>query len=133
MSDECYSRKVKDLKCKREKSDKKGEKKKKQKKEEMNQGEEVEEDNEDEHIVFSAHEPSEIIFDDSEKGQFFNFDEYNVNNYSELDLPLLYYDWLGDSAMTSHVSNRREAFKTFRPLTGTRVSGVGNVKAEAKG
>ena len=132
MSDECYLRKAKDLKHKGEKSDKKG-KKKKQKRKEMSQGEEVEEDEEDEHIVFSAHEPLEIIFDDSEKGLFFNFDEHNVNNYSELDPPLLYYDWLCDSAMTSHVSNRHEAFKIFHLLTGTQVSGVGNVKAKAKG
>lgn len=46
--------------------------------------------------------------------------------------PFIYYDWLGDTATTSHVSNRREAFKMFHPLTDTTVSGVGNVKTEAK-
>ena len=108
--------------------------KKKQKKEEMNQGEKVEsEEDDNEHITFSLHEPSGIAFDNSEEGQFFNFDEFNVNNSSELNLPLLNYDWLGDSATTSHVSNRCEAFKTFHLLTGTTVSGVGNVKTKAKG
>ena len=102
--------------------------------EEMNQGEEVKnEEDDNEHITFSLHEPSGIAFDDSEEGQFFNFDKFNVNISSELNPPLLYYDWLGDSAMTSHVSNRCEAFKTFHPLTGTTVSGVGNVKTKAKG
>jgi hypothetical protein len=128
LTDDCYSKKAKDLKRKGEKGEKKG-KKKKQKKEEMNEGEEVE----DEQITFSLHEPSGIVFDDSEQGQFFNFDEPDVNNSSEFNPPLIFYDWLGDSATTSHVSNRREAFKTFHPLTGTKVSGVGNVKTEAKG
>jgi len=130
-SEDCYSKKAKDLKRKREKGDQKG-KNKKKKKEEMNQGEEVEEDDDEEHIVFCANaDSSEIILDESEEG--FNFDEQNVYNSNEYNPRLIYYDWLGDSATTSHVSNRREAFKTFRPLTDTKVSGVGNVKTEAKG
>jgi len=131
-TEDCFSKKAKDLKrnlkAKEGKGDKKG--KKKQKKEEMNQGEE---EDDDEHITFSLNEPSEFVFDDSEEGQFFNFDKSDVNNSSEYDTHLLYYDWLGDSATTSHVSNRREAFKTFHPLSGTKVSGVGNIKTEAKG
>jgi hypothetical protein len=71
------------------------------------------------------------IIDESEEG--FNFDEPDVYNSNEYNPRLIYYDWLGDSATTSHVCNRREAFKTFQPLTDTTVSGVGNVKAEAKG
>jgi hypothetical protein len=46
---------------------------------------------------------------------------------------LIYYNWLADSATTSHVTNRRDAFKTFKPLNGITVSGVGNVKAKAEG
>jgi hypothetical protein len=140
------------LKRKREKGDnsKKG-KNKKRKVEEMNQGlgevDEDIEDNEDEHIVFTLNRPpvfsfdrseslngsSDIVFDESKLGQFFNFEESDVSNSSEFNPRLIYYDWLGDSAMTSHVSNRRDAFKTFHPLTDTTVSGVGNVKTEAKG
>ena len=121
------------MKCKGEKEDRKGKKKKKKTKEEMNQGEEVEEEDEDEHITFSINESSKITFDESEEGQVFNFEESDVNNSSEYNPCLIYYDWLGDSATTSHVCNRHEAFKTFHPLTDTTVSGVRNVKTKAKG
>jgi Reverse transcriptase (RNA-dependent DNA polymerase)/gag-polypeptide of LTR copia-type/Integrase core domain/GAG-pre-integrase domain len=130
-TEECYSKKAKDLKRKREKGDKKGKKKKKT--EEMHQGEEIADDDEDEHITFNLNESPEIFLDESEEGQSFNFDEPDVINSSEYNPRLIYYDWLGDTATTSHVSNRRDAFKTFQPLTDTKVSGVGNVKAEAKG
>ena len=76
---------------------------------------------------------SKITFDESEEGQVFNVEESDVNNSSEYNPCLIYYDWLGDSATTSHVCNRCEAFKTFHPLTDTTVSGVGNVKTKAKG
>src|ERR1700678_4391783 len=105
--------------------------KKKNNKEEMNMGEEVEED-EEEHITFSVQVNNSLDISQVEDGQYFNFD-HDVTNYDEIDPRLIYYDWLGDCATTSHVCNRREAFKTFQPLTGTNVSGVGNVKAEAKG
>ena len=84
-------------------------------------------------ITFSINESSKITFDESEEGQVFNFEESDVNNSSEYNPCLFYYDWPGDSATTSHVCNRHEAFKTFHPLTDTTVSGVGNVKIEAKG
>ena len=131
-TEDCYSRKAKNLKQKREKGDGKGKDKKKKKKETTNQGEEVEEVDEEEHIAFSLNESLEILLDESEEGQAFNFDEpvYNSNEYNPR---LIYYDWLGDSATTSHVCNQRNAFKTFQPLIDTTVSGVGNVKAEAKG
>ena len=89
--------------------------------------------NTSEHITFNLNGSSEIILDESEEG--YNFDEPNVVNSksSEYNPCLIYYDWLGDSATTSHVCNQCEAFKTFQPLTGTRVSGVGNVKTEANG
>ena len=132
---ECYSRKAKELKRKREEEDGKGKGKgkgkKKKKKEEVNQGEDEEED--EEHITFSLNHTSDIQLDESEVGQAFNFDEPDIYNSNEYNPRLIYYDWLGDSASTSHVSNQREAFKTFQPLTGKMVSGVGNLKAEAKG
>jgi hypothetical protein len=81
-------RKVKDLKHKEkfngERSDVKGKKPmKKQRREEMNQGEEMGEENDNEHIVFALNELLKITFDDSEEGQFFNFDEPDVNDSSE--------------------------------------------------
>ncbi|KIJ98584.1 hypothetical protein K443DRAFT_28780, partial [Laccaria amethystina LaAM-08-1] len=33
------------------------------------------------------------------------------------------YNWLADSATTSHVCNRHEAFMSFHPLTATKVTG----------
>ena len=83
--------------------------------------------------MFSINQSSKITFDESEEGQVFNFEESDVNNFSEYNPCLINYDWLGDSATTSHVCNRCEAFKTFHPLTDTTVSGVGNVKTKAKG
>ena len=116
------------------KSNSKGKRpKKKPRRKEMNQGEKIEEKNDDKHIVFALNELSEITFDNSEEGQFFNFNEPDVNDSSESNPHLLYYDWLADSATTLHVSNRYEAFITFHPLTDTIVSGVGNVKTKAEG
>ena len=136
-SDDCYSRKAKELKRKREKGEGKGDgkekKKKKKKKEEMNQGEEVDDSDDEEHIVCYGDDSSQIVLDESEEGYNLPNNQSNVYNSHEYNLPLIYYDWLGDSATTSHVSNRRDAFKTFQPLAGTTVSGVGDVKAEAKG
>jgi hypothetical protein len=42
------------------------------------------------------------------------------------------YDWLADSAASSHVSNKRELFSKFEELN-TPVNGVGNAKTHAKG
>jgi hypothetical protein len=101
----------------------------------MNQGQEEEIDDEDdgEHVVFNLNGPSKILFDESEEGQMFNFEELDVNNSDEYNPRLIYYDWLGDSASTSHVANQRDAFKTFQLLADTIVSGVGDKKTKAKG
>jgi gag-polypeptide of LTR copia-type/Integrase core domain/GAG-pre-integrase domain len=132
-TEDCYSRKAKDIKRKREKGNEKGRKNKKQKREEMNQGEEDEDDDDDEHIAFNLEEISEIPLDISEIGQSFNFDEPDVLYSGEYNPCLIYYDWLGDCATTSHICNRREAFRTFQSITDTMVLGVGNVKTDAKG
>ena len=134
-TEDCYSRKAKNLKRKREQGGGKGKGKKKKKKEEMNMGETDEEDDEEEHVTCCLTDKnySEIPLDESEIGQAFNFDEIDVSYTGEYNPPLLYYDWLADSATTSHVSNQRDAFKTYQPLTDTNVSGVGNVKTKALG
>ncbi len=49
--------------------------------------------------------PGGIIFDSSEQGQNFNFENYDVTNYNGIDERTLYYDWLADSATTSHIVN----------------------------
>ena len=78
-------------------------------------------------------ESSKITFDSSEEGQAFNFDNPDVNNSDEFDSHLIFYNWLTDSATTSHVCNRCEAFTMFHPLTATTVTGVGNLETKAEG
>jgi len=128
---------VKDLKRKREaNADRSGGKKKrfgdKRKKEEANEEEEMDDDD-DEHIVFTTQVAgsSRISFDPSEEG--INFDEPDVSNSDEFDERLIFYNWLADSATTSHVCNQYEAFTSFHPLTATKVTGVGNLVTKAEG
>jgi hypothetical protein len=102
--------------------------KKKAKTEETSHVEEVEMDEE---ITFSLKEC--MVFDATEEGQHFNIQEYDSCNMNGIDEHILYYDWLADSATTSHVTNQREAFITYQPLEATTVAGVGNIKAKAEG
>ena len=137
MTENCFSRKAKELKCKQEgNAERSGNKKKrfsdKKKCEEVNEGEEKDDDD-DEHIVFTTQVAgsSKITFDPSEEG--INFDKPDVSNSNEYDSHLIFYNWLADSAMTSHICNRHEAFLRFHPLTATTVTGVGNLVTKAKG
>ena len=136
-TEDCYSKKARELKHKREtKAGGSGSKKKrfgdKKRREEANEGE-IMDDDDDEHIVFTTQVTgsSKIMFDPSEEG--INFDDHDVSNSDEYDSRLIYYNWLADSATTSHVCNRREAFTSFRPLTATTVTGVGNLVTKAEG
>ena len=136
-TEDCYSKKAKELKCKGEQRDDRNDRKRKRykgkKREEANEGEEINERNDDEHIVFTIEESNKIMFDSSEEGQVFNFDEPDVTNSDEFDDRLIFYNWLADSATTSHVCNRHEAFTSFHPLTATTVTGVGNLVTKAEG
>ena len=38
---------------------------------------------------------------------------------------LIYYDWLADMAMTSHIMHQREAFTNYTPMGNSSVTGVG--------
>jgi hypothetical protein len=57
-----------------------------------------------------------ITFDPLEHGQYFNFSNENVANYSVNDESTLYYDWLANSATTSHITNRHDTFITYEPI-----------------
>ena len=57
----------------------------------------------------------------------------NSSNPNEMDERLIYYNWLADSATTSHVSNAREMFTNFQLLQKAAVTGVGNTSAQAEG
>jgi hypothetical protein len=52
--------------------------------------------------------PGGITFDSSKQGQHFNFEDHDVTNYNGIDECTLYYDWLADSATTSHIINLLE-------------------------
>jgi hypothetical protein len=81
-------------------------KKKKAKINETNEGEDDDDDNE--HIVLLSKEDKmklPFTFDSSEEGQYFNINQSNVNSQSAIDEHLIYYNWLADSATTSHVTN----------------------------
>jgi len=54
---------------------------------------------------------------------------------SESGETLLWYDWLADSAATSHVTNQRNAFKTYEPFKNGKgeVHGVGDIATRAEG
>jgi hypothetical protein len=57
-----------------------------------------------------------ITFDALEHGQFFNFNNKNVANSSINDERTLYYDWLANSATTSHITNQCDTFVTYEPI-----------------
>jgi hypothetical protein len=74
-----------------------------------------------------------ITFNTSKCGQFFNFDNENVTNSSINDEHTLYYDWLADSATTSHITNQRDTFMTYEPIQNTPITGVRGLQAQAEG
>jgi hypothetical protein len=77
--------------------------------------------------------PRGITFDASEDGQFFNFSNNNVTDYSVNDESTLYYDWLADSATTSHITNWHDTFVTYESIQDTPITGVGRLQAQAVG
>ena len=60
----------------------------------------------------------------------FNFDSYDP--FVDDDKRLLYYNWMADSATTSHVTNMRNAFSKFESLIKP-ISGVDNAIMYASG
>ena len=63
----------------------------------------------------------------------YNYDSYDQADLNKIDERLIYYDWLADTATTSHVSNCFEAFRSFKLLNEAKVTGVGNTFAQVKG
>ena len=75
---------------------------------------------------------NEIVFSTSEIADECILNQCNPLSVEENDDLLSFYDWLADSATTSHVTNMRDAFTTFQPLIKS-VSGVGNAQTRAEG
>jgi len=68
------------------------------------------------------------MYDDAE---YHNFD--HVPSPTEIDLRLIYYEWLADSGATSHITHRRDAFDTYQSISAVPIAGVGGAKAHAIG
>jgi hypothetical protein len=83
---------------------------------------------ESELIMFVGEE--KVVFDPDEEGS--GFEEYVATN-GEIDECVIWYDWLADSVMTSHVTNQRSVLVDYRPANGTSVAGVSNVSANMEG
>ena len=84
--------------------------------------------------------PSERLLEQKErerererKEEKYNFDNYDACNADANDERLIYYDWLADSATTSHITHQREAFINYTPLGNISITGVGGKKAVIAG
>ena len=74
-----------------------------------------------------------ILFDPSnDEGKFYNFD-VPMSTTNAIDKQLIYYDWLADSATTSHITNWHNAFITYESLTNKVVCSVSNKLAHMVG
>ena len=56
----------------------------------------------------------------------YNYNSYNLADLNKINERLVYYDWLANSATTSHISNCLEAFRSFKSLMKAKVTGIGN-------
>jgi len=65
--------------------------------------------------------------------ELYNFDAFNACNARGNDEHLIYYNWLADSAMTSHSSHQCNTFMTYTSLGNTSVTGVGGKEATIAG
>ena len=75
--------------------------------------------------------PSSSFLNDDEEGYNFNSDK--TYTMSQINEPLIYYDWFGDSATSCHVTNRRDIFVTYEKLQNTSMIGVGKLRTKAEG
>jgi hypothetical protein len=62
-----------------------------------------------------------------------NFDTFDACNLGGIDECLIYYEWLADSATTSHITHQQEAFTTYEPLGSSSITGVGGKEAKIAG
>jgi hypothetical protein len=71
----------------------------------------------EEHIAFSV------------KEELYNFNTHDTCNVEGMDERLIFYDWMADSATSSHVTHQHEAFTTYTPITNKLVTCVGGKEA----
>jgi hypothetical protein len=74
----------------------------------------------------------QISFIAEEMDELLNFNTYSCDP-DTIDKCLIYYQWLADMGITSHIANTKKAFMTLKPLQNTIIKGVGGAKAQAEG
>jgi hypothetical protein len=84
----------------------------------------------DEPIAFAAIEEevdsSTIVHDDDE-----NYSYETMSSTDDNDEHLIYYDWVADTAATSHITHRCDAFTTYERIPEVPISGVGGIRTHA--
>jgi len=81
--------------------------------------------------LITDNDKSGIVNDDTYDGEYYNFDD--VLSSDEMDIRLIYYDWLADSAATTHITYQRDAFITYETIPEVLISGVGGLKTHMIG
>jgi len=89
----------------------------------------------EEHIAFIADTADNDDMDTDTNtyndAKYHNFE--HVPSSTEMDLRLIYYDWLADTGATSHITHWCDAFTTYKRIPEVPISGVGKLKAHAVG
>ena len=76
----------------------------------------------------SHNEPDEDLYD--------SYDDPDVTTYnSKHGQHFIWYDWYADSATTSHITNQRDAFKTYQFFGNQKreIQSIGNMTTKAEG
>ena len=83
----------------------------------------------EEHIAFIADvggvDSINTVYDDK-------YECYNLDS-DEIEEHLIYYDWVADTGATSHITNRRDTFTTYKRIPDVPIAGVGELKARVIG
>ena len=80
--------------------------------------------------LIADNDESDIVNNEYD-GEYHNFED--VLSSDEMHIHLIYYDWLADSAATTHIAHQREAFTTYKRIPEIPIAGVGGAKAHAIG
>jgi hypothetical protein len=113
--------KVADCWSKKKKKEKKDKDKGKGKKNEDKRGEEDTNTMVDNELI--AIGETYNVMDNVNEVEMYNFDTYHASN--AINEHLMLYDWLADSATTSHVTHQCEAFISYTPMGDATITGVG--------
>jgi len=71
----------------------------------------------------------DIDSDTYDDAKYHNFK--HVPSSTEIDLCLIYYDWIADTGATLHITHRHNTFNTYKPIPAVPIAGVGGAKAHA--